>query len=204
MSGGPGRLFHAVAHRCGFWWTLLFVNLGGSLYGFWWYRNQLLSTPWWQWPLVPDSPGATFLLMLWLAFRLAGTNWKRTAIQVLGAIAFVSNMKYGLWTAVVLSAAGIRYGWEWEFVYLTLSHLGMWLQGFIFARFYAPGTVAAAVALLYMWGQDLVDYRILMTHPTLPYMDMFGFAKSAAVALSTLWGGYLLIRAWFDRAREAA
>ncbi|HEY8346090.1 MAG TPA: DUF1405 domain-containing protein [Symbiobacteriaceae bacterium] len=203
MTAALVRFFHAVAHQRRFWWALLFVNAVGSVYGFWWYRYQLLETPRWQWPLVPDSPGATFLLMIWLALLLAGVDWRRPGMQVLSAVAFVANMKYGLWTAVVLPEAGIKYGWEWEFAYLTLSHLGMWLQGMLFAHYYPPRPAPAAVALLSMWFQDLVDYWILMIHPTLPYIAEFLFARNTAVILSTLWGGYLLVRAWFDRGRRA-
>lgn len=199
-----GRFFAAVAHERKYWWMLLVVNFVGSLYGFWWYRYQLQATPRWQWPLVPDSPGSTFLLMIWLALLLAGVDWRRPGMQLLSAVAFVSNMKYGLWTAVVLPEAGFKYGWEPEFVYLSLSHLGMWLEAIIFAHHYPPRLLPSLVALVYMWLQDLIDYHILMIHPTLPYIAEFAFARNTAIALSTLWGGYLLVRAWFDSARSGA
>jgi len=40
--------------------------------------------------------------------------------------------------------------------------------------------------------QDAVDYRLWMTHPTLPYQAEFGFARGVAMALSLLWGLFLL------------
>jgi len=122
---------------------------------------------------------------------LSGVDWRRPAMQWLAAIAFVSNMKYGLWTATVLPEAGIKFGWEFQFVHLSLSHAGMWLQAMIFARFYKPALVPALGALLFMWFQDLIDYKALMTHPTLPYESEFAFAAGMAVAPGVVVHGRL-------------
>lgn len=194
------RFVAEVATDRRWWWILLGINFVGSLYGFYWYWPQLQQTPVWQWLIVPDSPGSTFLLCIWLALMLAGADWRRPAMQWLGAIAFVSNMKYGLWTATVLPTAGMRFGWEFDFVHLSLSHAGMWVQAMIFARFYKPALAPAVGALLFMWFQDVIDYQVLMTHPTLPYHEhMFNFARGTAVTLSTVWGFFLVLQAWFDR-----
>jgi len=191
--------FHDVATQRRWWWVLLGVNLFGSVYGFWWYKNQLLATPRWQWLIVPDSPGSTFLLTIWLALMIAGVDWRKPGMQWLGAIAFVANMKYGLWTATVLPEAGFKFGWDFDFVHLSLSHAGMWVQGLLFARYFRPALMPAVGALLFMWFQDLIDYRVLMTHPTLPYRSEFNFAMGAAIVLSTLWGGFVVLQARFDR-----
>jgi uncharacterized membrane protein YpjA len=192
------QFFHDVAHQRRWWWVLLVVNFFGSLYGFWWYRDQLLRTPLWQWPVVPDSPGSTFLLCLWLGLRLGGVDWRKPGMQWLGAFAFISNMKYGLWTAVVLPQAGFKFGWEFDFVHLSLSHAGMWLQAMIFARHFRPGLWPATGALLYMWLQDWIDYWLWMTHPALPYMSEFAFARGTALLLSTIWGIFLIAQSRFD------
>lgn len=194
-----GRLFSAIALQRRGWWLLLGINSLGSLYGFWWYKNQLMETPWWQWLLVPDSPGATFLFSIWLILLLGGADWRRPGMQLLGAVAFVANMKYGLWTATVLPYAGITLGWEFDFVHLSLSHFGMWLQAIIFARHYRPALFPATAALLFMWFQDLIDYRVWMSHPTLPAEATFLFARNMAVILSTTWGGFLVWQARFDK-----
>lgn len=196
--------FATIARDRRWWWILLGINAFGSLYGFYWYKNQLLATPRWQWLIVPDSPGSTFLLCIWLGLMLAGADWRRPGMQLLGAVAFVSNMKYGLWTAVVLPQAGFKFGWEFDFVHLSLSHAAMWLQAMIFARFYKPALKPAILALLFMWFQDLIDYQILMTHPTLPYQSEFGYARAAAIALSTIWGIFLVGQAMFDKRETTA
>lgn len=186
------RFLEMVATDRRLWWALFFVNLLGSIYGFYWYWPQLSTTPVKYWLIVPDSPGSTFLLTIWLGLMLAGKDWRRPGMQLLGAVAFVSNMKYGLWTATVLPQAGIKYGWQFDFVHLSLSHLGMFLEAMIFARHYRPPLWAAAAALAWMGFQDFIDYQVLMTHPTLPYQAEFGFARAAAFVLSILWGGFLL------------
>jgi uncharacterized membrane protein YpjA len=198
------NFFHAIATQRRWWWALLVINFVGSLYGFYWYGGQLMATPRWQWLIVPDSPGSTFLLTIWLGFLLAGVDWRKPGMQWLAAIAFVSNMKYGLWTATVLPEAGFKFGWEFDFIHLSLSHASMWLQAMIFARYYKPALAPAVGALLWMWFQDLIDYKVLMTHPYLPYHSEFAFACTMAVLLSTVWGGFLVWQAAFDRKRSEA
>jgi uncharacterized membrane protein YpjA len=198
------NFFTAVALDRRWWWVVLGVNFFGSLYGFWWYRGQLLATPRWQWLIVPDSPGATFLLCIWLAFLLAGVDWRKPGMQVLGAIAFVSNMKYGLWTATVLPEAGTKFGWEFDFIMLSCSHAAMWVEGLLYARFYKPALPAALCALGWMWFQDLIDYFVLNTHSTLPYDSELAFARFMAIILSTLWGGFLVWQALRELTKSIA
>lgn len=198
------NVFAAVARKRQWWWALVVVNLFGSLYGFYWYWPQLKETPRWQWPIVPDSPGSTLLLFFWLSFLLAGVDWKKPGMQLLGAVAFLSNMKYGLWTATVLPEAGIKFGWDFDFVHLSLSHFGMFVQGLLFARFYKPKLLPALVAFGWMYFQDVIDYKVLMTHPTLPYSSEFWFAALMAVVLSTVWGLFLVGQAAFDKGLDPA
>lgn len=194
------------------WWRILFwVNLLGSLYGFWWYRWQLISTPVWQWLIVPDSPGSTLLFSFFLWYLLStGDRWARRDGPVrlqgwpgwLGAFAFLANMKYGLWTAIVLPQAGIVSGeWAFDHVHLSLSHFGMWLQGILFLRRYRPGVWPALAAWTGMYFQDYVDYWLLGTHPTLPVPELAPSVRLIALALSTIWG-IVLLRQALDREPE--
>ncbi|MGE5673383.1 MAG: DUF1405 domain-containing protein [Mycobacterium leprae] len=193
------KLTYAITHDRKWLWALLIINLLGSFYGFYWYGGQLMASPRWEWPIIPDSPGSTFLLCIWIALVLARVDWRKTGMQVLLAIALVSNMKYGLWTATVLPEAGIKFGWEFDFIQLSLSHAAMWVQGILFAIYYKPKLGPAITALLWMYFQDLVDYKVLMTYPTLPYLSEFNFAKIDAVILSTVWGFFLVGQAWYNR-----
>lgn len=202
--------FNTVARDRRWWQALFWINFFGSAYGFWWYRAQLQATPVRYWLFVPDSPGSTLMFTAFLAALLAGAGPGATGgragctpirgwLGVLGAFAFVSNMKYGLWTAIVLPQAGIVTGnWTFDHIHLSLSHAGMWVQGMLYARCFRPGLPAALAAWAWMYVQDYVDYWLLMTHPTLPEPALVGSVRWIAVALSTAWGGFVAVQAWRD------
>lgn len=204
------RFFQAVARDRRWWQALFWINLAGSAYGFWWYRDQLRATPLKYWLVVPDSPGSTLLFSFFLLALLTGAGTVREDrargwLGVLGAFAFVSNMKYGLWTAIVLPQAGIVTGyWTFDHVHLSLSHAGMWVQGFLYAHSFRPGLAPALAAWAWMYLQDLLDYWLLMTHPTLPEPALTGSVRWIAVALSTAWGGLVALQALRDRQRKVA
>lgn len=190
-----------IARSRRWWWVLFWVNLLGSLYGFWWYRDQLLATPVKYWLIVPDSPGATLLFTFFLVFLvLRGTSAADRApvllcgwAGVLAALAFVSNMKYGLWTATVLPDYAWRAGKVTpDIIYLSLSHLGMWVQALLFSWHYRPSRGASLATLGWLLFQDYVDYWLLNTHSTLPADWMVPFARGMALLLTVLWGSYLL------------
>lgn len=206
------------------WWKVLFwVNFLGALYGFWWYRDQLIATPARLWLVVPDSPAATLLFAAFLGALLAGavpeagTAGPRPApgavpgtrapvrlvgwVGLLGALAFLTNMKYGMWTAIVLPQHGFWSGrWSFDHVHLTLSHLGMWLQGFLFLRRFRPGPAAALAAWAWVFFQDYVDYWPWHTHSTLPAEELHGSVAWIALSLSAVWGGLLV---WLTVRRDA-
>lgn len=202
-STGWGGFWHAVATDRR-WWRLLFgINLLGSLYGFWWYRHQLVSTPARYWLVVPDSPGSTLLFAAFLLVLLSGAipspGPDRRPVHLagvwglLGALAFASNMKYGLWTAIVLPQHAIWSGmWTFEHIHLSLSHAGMWVQGLLYARLYRPGVGMALAAWLWLYFQDFVDYWALQTHPTLPAEALEPSVRLIALGLSTVWGGLVV------------
>lgn len=48
--------------------ALFFVNLLGTIYGFIWYKEQLVITPYIYWPFVPDSPIASLFFTIFLLF----------------------------------------------------------------------------------------------------------------------------------------
>lgn len=191
MQSTP-RLYRLLTEDRRIWWALLWVNLLGSLYGFYWYWPQLRVTPWYEWIIVPDSPGSTFLFTILLFVMLRGGYWRWLA-----ALGYVSLMKYGMWTAIVLPHHAIWAGfWLPEDFYLSASHLGMWFEGLLFSLRYPVGRAWAVVALGWMAFQDLVDYVWLGTHPTLPDNRLLGWAALTAVLLSLVWGGYLVVRNW--------
>ena len=135
-------------------WVVVAVNLAGTVFGFWYYRFQLGNTPPVMWPVVPDSPTVTLFMIASLV------SWKvGRSRSWLHALAFVGNLKYGLWVVVVqftindVLTAGDPYYW-----FLVVGHLGMALQALVIHR-YAEFTVPAVGAAVAWFGfNDVVDY----------------------------------------------
>ena len=158
---------------------LLFVNLAGSAYGYWWYHRQLAETPLLAWPLVPDSPFSTTLFAAALAACLAGARF--TALAV---VACAANVKYGLWAVAVIG----HYWWLGGDiapveVMLWLSHLGMAAQGVLFWRPLSYSLPAVWAAAGWMLANDLADY-LWGLHPYLFAPGQERVAAAAAWALS--------------------
>ncbi|ERG96757.1 DUF1405 domain-containing protein [Haloquadratum walsbyi] len=135
-------------------WAIILINIVGSIFGFWYYRFQLLNTSVVMWPVVPDSPLATTLMVLsLLSWRFGQSrNW-------IHALAFVGNLKYGFWVVAVqifindIFITQSLYQW-----FLLISHLGMGLQAFVIYR-YAEFTIpAVGVAVSWFGFNDIVDY----------------------------------------------
>ena len=80
-------------------WSLFAVNLLGSIYGFYWYKEQLMMTASWLNLFVPDSPTASsaFTLVL-LLYAL------RRRSPLIEAFAAVTLFKYGVWAVAVILA----------------------------------------------------------------------------------------------------
>jgi uncharacterized membrane protein YpjA len=137
-----------------FAWVIVAINLAGTAFGFWYYRFQLLNTPLVMWPVVPDSPVATLLMIASLVSWRVGRN--RNWIH---ALAFVGNLKYGFWVVIVqltindVLATGDPYHW-----FLLVSHFGMGLQAFVIYRYADFSVPAVGVAAGWFGFNDVVDY----------------------------------------------
>ena len=84
-----------------FCWSLFVINLLGSIYGFYWYKNQLLSTEWYWLIFVPDSPTASTFFTLVLGLYLM-----QRRLPILEAFAAITLFKYGIWAVVVIIWGG--------------------------------------------------------------------------------------------------
>lgn len=107
---------------------LFFINLIGSVYGFYWYRQQVSETPGILKVFVPDSPTASLLFTLALLMIIIK---KPKPFMTLVACGWL--IKYGLW-AVIINTHFLLMGGDYTFTnfHLTLSHLGMAAEGFLF------------------------------------------------------------------------
>ena len=135
-------------------WVVIMINIAGSIFGFWYYRFQLLNTPLAMWPVVPDSPFATMLMVgSLLSWRLGrNRNW-------IHALAFIGNLKYGFWVVAVQifinDALVSQNPYYW---FLLISHFGMGLQAFVIYRYAEFSVPAVGIATSWFGFNDLVDY----------------------------------------------
>ncbi|MGI6492341.1 MAG: DUF1405 domain-containing protein [Pelotomaculum sp.] len=164
---------------------LLCINVPGSIYGFYWYREQLAATPVYFWPFVPDSPLSSSLFVLALLLSLFGFH--KTLLQVL---ACSISIKYGIWAVVMISQYWASGGaLEATEAMLWISHLGMAVEGAVFLRAYSFGRAGVLTAGAWMLLNDLMDYGASLH----PYLFMAGQTTAAMLTAFTLTALLLLI-----------
>lgn len=149
-------------------WSLFVINLLGSVYGFYWYENQLAMTDSWLILFVPDSPTASsaFTLVL-LLYAL------RRRSPLIEAFAGVTLFKYGVWAVAVILLGALASpkpfleALHWTDWMLMASHAGMAAEAILYSRFYTYH--ANHLMLVGGWTliNDGVDY-LLDHHPWLP------------------------------------
>jgi uncharacterized membrane protein YpjA len=198
-------------------WSLFWVNLLGTIYGYIWYAQtgQLGYTfeflPAWVIPFVPDSPTASLFFTLSLAYLLWDRYGKRGSenskqqpgllrsfIVVFGA---VTSLKYGIW-AVAMIFAGAYQGtpMEWTDWMLVISHLGMAVEGVIYIRFFRLLPSAFVLVTSWLLLNDWMDYHGYAVYPWLPNVlkDDLGIIEAFTVMLSAIsvWIIWFTHRKW--------
>jgi len=146
-----------------FLWSLLGVNAAGSLYGFYWYHDQLAATPLYLWLFVPDCPLYTTIFCFVLAGLITGV-----VSPLLQLVTYVGLIKYGAWAVFVLTLSGVTgSGLDREGLLLYISHVGMVLEGALFLLHLAWTPAQVWWNAGWMATNDAVDY-LIGTYPTLP------------------------------------
>ena len=185
------NLFDQVLERDYMVKLVVLANLGGTVFGFYWYRDLLQSRPISLWPLIPDSPLSTLFIAVSLVLYLYGNSSK-----LLDALAFVGNLKYGLWTFFVqiyffqelMATTSLPL-----YLFITISHLLMFLQAFLVLRYSDLSLKAGILVVAWFIINDFVDYS-LGVHATLPeQMSIFSVVSAVAFAL-TLVSGLIYVR----------
>lgn len=113
---------------------LFAVNFFGSIYGYYWYKEQLANTPLVYWIYTPDSPLSTTIT----AFSLLCLLYKKD-VPWLFFLSFATVTKYGLWAVFVNTHYWLISGqMHWQEVMLWISHLGMAGQGILYLLIVPP------------------------------------------------------------------
>ncbi|MEW9033111.1 MAG: DUF1405 domain-containing protein [Planifilum fimeticola] len=149
-------------------WSLFAVNLLGSIYGFYWYKDQLMMTASWLNLFVPDSPTASsaFTLVL-LLYAL------RRRSPLIEAFAAVTLFKYGVWAVAVILLGGMAApepfleSLHWTDWMLMFSHTGMAVEAILYSRFFTYQRHHLVLVGSWTLLNDGMDY-LLDIHPWLP------------------------------------
>lgn len=144
---------------------LLVINLSGTIYGYYWYKEQLSITPWKYIIFVPDSPTASLFFTIVLFLYLIK---KRSPL--IEALACVTLFKYGIWAVVMIfwGAALAPIPWmeslTWQHWMLVGSHLGMAIQGILYFPYYTFQKRDILITASWTLTNDLLDYQLDL-HP---------------------------------------
>lgn len=157
-----------------FLWGLLIINLLGSIYGFYWYKDQLLTTDWYWLLFVPDSPTASTFFTIYLWLLLKGQR-----SPLLEAFAAVTLVKYGIWAVVVIVWGGMidarpfLDALNWQHWMLIGSHLGMALQAILYAPFYTFKWREVSIVAIWMLLNDFLDYHVDIHPWVAPALEVY-------------------------------
>jgi uncharacterized membrane protein YpjA len=174
-------------------YLLLIVNFLGTVYGYYWYRFQLVDTPPKFLAFVPDSPTASLFFVFVLIAFILGKNW-----PLMEALAIVTLVKYGIW-AVVMNGLVLGISGELDGVslMLMLSHGAMAVQGILYAPFYRFKMWHLVVTGIWTLHNDVIDYVFFMMpryHMLNAYMPQIGYFTFWLSLFSLGLAYYLVIR----------
>lgn len=161
-----------------FLWLLLIVNILGTIYGYIWYKGQLMATPLKFVLFVPDSPTASLFFVFVLIAFISGRN-----TPLIEALAVVTLFKYGIWAVTMNLAGGIVIGQLDIYNYMLIfSHLGMAIEGLLYTPFYRFKIGHLAFAAVVALHNEIIDYVFGMM-PTYSILDPY----RSTIAYLTFW-----------------
>ncbi len=155
-------------------WALFISNGVGTIYGYYWYKIQLIETlnnkPFWQIVFVPDSPTASLFFTIAVGFLLFPPKSKlwRGIRKLVEALAVVTSVKYGIWAiTMILAGAALGDPLVWQHWMLMASHLTMAVEALIYIPFFTFGLATLIIACLWTLLNDTMDY----TFGIYPYLS---------------------------------
>lgn len=163
-------------------WAVLYllvaINIFGIAYGYYFYYDQLASSPLYLWPFIPDCPLYVMVFTFALLLTLYGYEFK-----LLNYIAAVGMMEYGAWTLMALLLFSDQFfsGPLWVISsVLFVLHIGMFSEGLLLIP-KKLNIFHFSAGLLWFIINDYFDYfygylnaagrYVLGTHPILPSND---------------------------------
>ncbi len=144
-------------------------------------------------PFVPDSPTASlFFTIFFIIFFIFGKN-----IPYIEALGIVSLFKYGIWAVVMNLLTLIVTGSIGPAGYMLIaSHLGMAIQGLLYAPYYKIKLRHLTVAGIVVLHNDIIDYvfeQMPIYSNLTTYMNEIGYFTFWLSVVSILLAYYLTI-----------
>jgi len=172
---------------------IILVDILGILYGYYFYYDQLVSSPLYLWPFIPDCP---FYVMVFAFALLLTVYWRE--LKLLNYVAAVGMMKYGAWTLMALLLFPEHFFsaslWLISSV-LFMLHIGMFAEGPLLIP-KKLNRMHLGAGLLWFLINDYADYfygyvdtagrYILGAHPILPSEDRLQLVMVLTVILSVV------------------
>ncbi len=163
--------------------TIILINLTGTLIGFFYYWDQILTSSPWIWLFIPDCPFYVLLAAVVLAFYLIT---KRRS-DIISFVTAIGLLKYGTWTALVVLGFSTYYFSIDSALYgsIAIMHIGMALE-FVLALLLIQRVRRGFVALALLWffANDVADYYFA-AHPPVPINEL-AFIAPFTFALTPL------------------
>ncbi|EIJ78666.1 hypothetical protein PB1_13949 [Bacillus methanolicus PB1] len=160
-------IYPFIASRA-FLWCLLLINIAGTIYGYHWYKWQLVDTPAIFVPFVPDSPTASLFFVFVLIAFLLNKNW-----PLFEALAIVTLLKYGIWAVIMnLLVFTVKGELDFESYMLIFSHLGMAIQGVLYAPFYRIKMLHLIITGIWVLHNEIIDY-VFLQMPRYPVLHLY-------------------------------
>lgn len=145
--------FQYLLKQRAFLFLLLVVNILGTLYGYYWYKGQLMTTDPKYYIFVPDSPTATLFFCIAIIGWLLGKNYK-----LMEVLALITLIKYGLWAVVMNLLTYFVEGLGWMGWMLVASHFLMAIQAVLYLPKYRFELWHIIVAAIWTLHNDVIDY----------------------------------------------
>src|SRR5690625_1160543 len=153
---------------------LFFINLFGTIYGYIWYKSQLLITPIHFLPFVPDSPTASLFFTVFLLFFIFNRH-----VPYIEALAIMTLFKYGIWAVIMnLLTLYIDGSLNWQGYMLIASHGAMAIQGILYAPYYKIQWRHFIFASIFILHDIIIDYvfEMMPIYGSLTtYMNQIGY-----------------------------
>ncbi|MED4453737.1 DUF1405 domain-containing protein [Metabacillus fastidiosus] len=172
---------------------LFIINFFGTLYGYYWYKSQLVETPPEFLIFVPDSPTASLFFVIVLGAFIFRKN-----LPLFEALAIVTLFKYGIWAVVMnLLTLNVMGSLDPQAYMLIASHLGMAIQGILYAPYYRFNIWHLVIAAIWTLHNDVIDYLFEMMPQyriLSDYMNEIGYFTFWLSIVSIFIGYFFVIR----------